>query len=128
MGTKTLQIIESAYRATAEEQDDTILWITHAMKGAGGEFTVLLRANAVNYAVNNQEAAALQFGDWKQTHPATVNQDVAGLITKGIEVYVVEEDLAERGLERTDLITNLKFVNRAGVAKLFNDHHRIWHW
>jgi sulfur relay (sulfurtransferase) DsrF/TusC family protein len=128
MGNKTLQVIESAYRAVAEEQDDTVVWVTHAMKGAGGEFGILLRANAVNYAVNAQETPALQFGEWKQTQPPRVSQDVASLMTKGCDVFVVEEDLAERGIERTDLIQNVKFVNRAGVAKLFNDYDRVWYW
>jgi sulfur relay (sulfurtransferase) DsrF/TusC family protein len=128
MTNKTLTIIESAYRATIEEQDDTVVWITQAMKGAGGDFTVLLRGNAVNYAVANQEVAGLELGDWKQTHPPRVQHDVAALIGKGVEVYVVEDDLQERGIERTDLIPNLKMTNKAGIAKLMNDHDRIWHW
>lgn len=125
---KTLSIIESAYRATLEEQDDTIVWITHAMKGAGADLHVLLRGNAVNYAVRGQNAAGLSFGAKKQTNPPDIAGDVAKLVAKGVDVYLVEDDAAERGLERTDFVDGLKLVSRSGLPKLLAQFDRIWHW
>ena len=80
---KALNIIESAYRATIEEQDDTIVWLTRAMKAAGADLAVLLRGNAVNYAVRGQDAAGLAFGGWRQTQPPRVADNIASLTTRG---------------------------------------------
>jgi intracellular sulfur oxidation DsrE/DsrF family protein len=128
MAIKTLSIVESAYRATIEEQDDTIVWLHHAMKGAGGDFTVVLRGNAVNYAVKGQDASGLSFGDWKQTQPANILGDVESLVGKGVDVYVVEEDVAELGLEGTDLTDKVKTTKRADIAGMVESHDRVWHW
>ena len=127
MPKRILQVVESAYRATLEEQDDTVLWITQAMKGAGGDFSVLLRGNAVNYAVKGQEASGLAFGDKRQTQPPRITDDVARLVEKGVEVFVVSDDLAERGLERGDLIAGPKPVWRDELANLFEPYDMIWH-
>lgn len=128
MPRKLLQIIETAYRATIEEQDDTCVWIAHAMKGGGADITVLLRGNAVNYGCRRQDASGLAFGEKRQSHPPDLAGDLAGLIGKGVEVYVVEDDCADRGLERGDLIDGLRPVSRAGLARLFAAHDQIWHW
>lgn len=124
----TLNIIESAYRATMEEQDDTVVWITHAMKGAGAELTVLLRGNAVNYVVSGQEAPELIFGNWKQTHSAHIDEDIAALLNKGVAVHVAEDDLNARGISLSELIPGVKTVNREEILDLIEAYDRIWHW
>lgn len=128
MARKLLQIIETAYRATVEEQDDTCVWIAHAMRGGGADIAVLLRGNAVNYACRGQDASGLAFGEKRQKHPPDLAGDVAALVGKGVEVFVVEDDCAERGLERSDLVDGLKAVKRAELAALFGRYDQIWHW
>ena len=128
MGLKVLSIVASAYRATIEEQDDTILWTSTALKGAGANVDVLLRGNAVNYGVKGQDASGLQFGAKKQTHPPQLEDDLQRLMDKGAKVYVVTDDVAERGLERTDLIGGLEPLSRSRIAKLCADYDQIWHW
>ena len=128
MARKILQVVESAYRGTLEEQDDTVVWLTHAMKGQGAELNLLLRGNAVNYAVKGQDASGLAFGEKKQTQPPQIAEQVGSLTGKGIEVYLVQEDLGDRGIEGSQLIDGLTLVSRSDVAKLFDEHDQVFHW
>jgi sulfur transfer complex TusBCD TusB component (DsrH family) len=125
---KVLQIIETAYRATIEEQDDTVVWITHAMKGAGGDLDVLLRGNAVNYALRGQDASGLAFGEWQQTRPPRLADDIAGLIGKGVDVYYVQDDAVARGISESALVERLKPIPRNGLAGLLGAYDQVWHW
>ncbi|MBM3517382.1 MAG: hypothetical protein FJX56_05760 [Alphaproteobacteria bacterium] len=125
---KVLQVIQSAYRATLEEQDDTIVWITHAMKGAGADLEVLLRGSAVNYAVLGQDASGLSFGSWRQSEPPKIAEDVAALIKKGVGVFVVEEDVAERGLGNARLVDGIQRLPRAGIPALMDRSDQVWMW
>jgi len=125
---KTLNIIETAYRATLEEQDDPVVWIIHAMKGAGADLSVLLRANAANYTVKAQGTPTLAFGARQQKHGPRLAEAIGGLIGKGIDVYVVNEDLQERGLRDEELIGGLKILPRSELPMLLEKHRRVWHW
>jgi sulfur relay (sulfurtransferase) DsrF/TusC family protein len=125
---KTLQVLETAYRATVEEQDDTIVWLTHAMKGAGGEFGLLLTGNAVCYALQGQRAPALVLGGWTQSHAADLGADVAALAAKGVALFAIEEDLEERGLLDAQRIEGMEVVSRDSLATLFEEYPRIWKW
>lgn len=125
---KVLQIITCAYRATAEEQDDTVVWITHAMKGAGGELDVLLRGSAVNYAVADQNAEGLAFGAWRQTQPPRLARDIASLIDKGVSVHLVDEDARGRGLDDSRLIDGIERIPASQLADLVEGYDQVWQW
>jgi hypothetical protein len=126
---KTLNIVESAYRAVMEEQDDTILWVLAAMAGAGADHTVVLRGNAVNYAVAGQGGPGLTVGEWKQTQAPKMDRDVLDLIEKRkIPVYVIAEDLADRGIEQGELVPGVQMLPRNALAGRFADYAVVNHW
>ena len=125
---KTLNIIASAYRATVEEQDDPIVWICHAMKGAGAQVDVLLRGNAVNYAVRGQNAKGLAFGSWTQTQPPQLEHDITSLCNKGVAVHVMADDVARRGLTGVALVEGVRMVPGDEVPALLAGYDRVWHW
>ena len=128
MPKKVLNIVETAYRATLEEQDDTILWLSHMLKKNGIDLSVLLRSNAVNYAVQGQNASGLRFGDVELAHPPTIDADVASLIEKGVPVYYVSEDARERGIAEDRMVDGLKAVSRKELPGLVDEFEQVWHW
>ena len=125
---KILSIAERAYHGTIEEQDDTIMWMTHILKKGGADISLLLRGNAVNYSVVGQDASGLSFAGEKMEVGPKLDRDLGEIISAGIPTYVVKEDLEDRGIGQEEINKGVKVVGRKEVADLYDSHDAIWHW
>lgn len=125
---KVLQVIDQAYRTTSEEQDDTILWLTQSMRGAGGDLTVLLSGHGVYYAALRERQPTLALGGWQQTQPAELPRDIANLLDSGVPVYAVQDDLEERGLGGLTLQDGVQPIARRALAELYEAADQVWQW
>jgi hypothetical protein len=125
---KVLHIVEQAYRATVEEQDDTVLWFTQVLRGADANVALLLRGSAVNYLVFRQDAGGLAFGGWQQTQPPRVAASIVALLSKGTPVHAIQEDLAERGIHASDCIAGVETMSRAQIGEYVEHFDRVWQW
>ena len=128
MAQRMLQILTTAYRATLEEQDDPVLWLTHSLRNNGAAVDVLLRSTAVSYAVRQQAVRGLQVGAWQQSQPPDLAFEVRALLSKDCRVFALREDLELRGIQRDELLEGVGLVGSAELPGWLRAYQRVWQW
>jgi predicted peroxiredoxin len=124
---KILNIVETAYRATLEEQDDPALWLSGLLRKNGAEVSVLLRGAAVNYVVR-QDCPALSIGESGIRHPPRLNEDLERLRESGARIYALAADAVERGIDPGNCVAGIEMLEGGELARLFAAHDQVWHW
>ena len=125
---KVLNIVSTPWRATLEEQDDTVVWLTHAMIGAGAEIDVVLTGEAAAYAATNQNAGGLAIGGMPQTQPPNINRDLNSLLEKGRQVFVCHHTMTQLGLHEDQTSPGITPLHSHELAPLMDDYDQIWQW
>lgn len=125
---KVLNIVSAGYRATLEEQDDTVIWLTHMLKKAGAEIDVLLRGSAANYVIEGQMVTPLTIGERVQLHGPDVHGQTRGLAEAGVKIYVLEEDLKSRGAHNSPRLQQAELLNSDALPGLLMQYDQVWHW
>ena len=125
---KLMNIVSSGYRATVEEQDDTVVWISHCLRNAGADVDLLLRGAAVNYPVTGQSVAPVKIGGRAQRHAPDVHAQVRDFVGNGSKVYAVREDVEERAIDPLAMLQQVELVCRSELPALLSRYERVWHW
>lgn len=125
---KYLSVIDGAYRASMEEQDDAGLWFTGAVKNAGLECDILLTGNAVNYAVKDHSSEPLSFGGGVIPHPMNPNVDIERMAENGVHFFMVQDDVAERGIQADEVMPSIEAISRDQLSSFVDQYDGIWHW
>jgi len=110
-----------------DDQDSTVVQIAHSLNGAGIQIDLLLRGNAVNYAVRAGASRRAAVVSGTSARPI-LGSDLIRLVGKGVQVFSVSDDLAERGFEAPALLPGIKMVSRASLASLLGGYDQVWQW
>lgn len=129
MSKKVLSVIDTAYRAAQEEQDDAGFWFTAAVKNAGIEdVSILLTGNAVNYAVKGHATDPMTVGGGTVPHPFDPSGDIGRMADKGIRFYLMRDDADQRGIDPSELVGSVELISRSQLAEFVGQFDSIWHW
>ncbi|HEX4615616.1 MAG TPA: hypothetical protein VH230_06840, partial [Stellaceae bacterium] len=74
-------------------------------------------------------APGLTIGGWQQTQAPRMDNDVIDLIKKHkIPVFVIEEDLTARGIERDELVTEVELLSVKMLPRYMAEYELVSHW
>ena len=128
MAKKVVSIVDTAYRATLEEQDDTVVWFNHMLRQSGADMTLLLTGNAVNYAVRGQQPPPLSLGTASIDFPPRLDQDLLKAVQAGVKLVLVRDDAEMRGIPASALMPEAEQISRDQLADFLNGFDMVWHW
>src|SRR3990170_3231203 len=119
---RLLNIVSSGYRAIVEEQDDTVVWITQAMRKAGADVDLLVRGAASNSPVKGQSVAPITLGGRVQRHAPDVHGQIRQLAEAGARILALSEDLDMRGIDRAALLDGVEIVRMDELPTLLTGY------
>lgn len=128
MTARNLAIIERSFYGTIEKQYDENLWLAHVLKKMGDELSLLLRGNAVLYAISGSEPSPLHIGDISLHHLPDYYQSLQNLVAADVDVFIIADDCYRLNIKPADLYSAVKVVSEAYMACLLETFDNIWFW
>lgn len=110
------------------EDSDIGLFASAFAPVAGQQMTLLLREDAVNYAVRGQDGTGIKIAGAIVQPGFLIETDLRSVQQTKIPVYVVREDIEERGIKPNELIEGVQLLSKKELGKLIDQFDTVWNW
>lgn len=110
------------------EDSDIGLFASAFAPVAGQHMSLLLREDAVNYAVRGQDGTGIRVAGTVVQPGFMIETDLQSVNQANVPVYAVREDLAERGIKPEDVIGGVKLVSAKEIGGLIDQADVVWNW
>ncbi|HEV8437149.1 MAG TPA: DsrE family protein [Methylomirabilota bacterium] len=127
MAKKILSILSHTEYGNLEDSDIGLFASAFAPV-AGQQMTLLLREDAVNYAVRGQDGTGIKIAGTPIQPGFLIETDLRSINQSNIPVFAIREDLEERGIEPNDLIEGVKLMSHQELGKLVDQFDSVWNW
>jgi sulfur relay (sulfurtransferase) DsrF/TusC family protein len=127
MAKKILSILSHTEYGNLEDSDIGLFASAFAPV-AGQQMTLVLREDAVNYAVRGQDGTGIKIAGTPIQPGFLIETDLKSVNQSNIPVYVVREDLTERGIKPDEVIEGVKLMRRKELGKLVEQFDSVWNW
>lgn len=127
MAKKILSVLSHTEYGNLEDSDIGLFASAFAPV-AGQNLTLLLREEAVNYALRGQEGTGIKIAGAVVQPGFLIETDLKSVTQSNIPVYAIREDLEERGIRDTELIQGVELLSKTGLGKFVAQFDTVWNW
>lgn len=127
MAKKILSVLSHTEYGNLEDSDIGLFASAFAPV-AGQNLTLLLREEAVNYALRGQEGTGIKIAGAVVQPGFLIETDLKSVTQSNIPVYAIREDLEERGIRDTELIQGVELLSKTGLGKFVTQFDTVWNW
>jgi sulfur relay (sulfurtransferase) DsrF/TusC family protein len=127
MAKKILSVLSHTEYGNLEDSDIGLFASAFAPV-AGSQMTMLLAEDAVNYAVRGQDGTGIKIAGGTVQPGFLIETDLTSVQEAKIRVYAVSEDLEERGIPPSELVTGVRLISRTELGKLVDEFDTVWNW
>jgi sulfur relay (sulfurtransferase) DsrF/TusC family protein len=110
------------------EDSDIGLFASAFAPVANQHLTLLLREDAVNYAVRGQDGSGIKVAGTVVQPGFMIETDLKAVQQTKIPVFVIREALEERGIKPEELIPGVQLLSNNEFGKFVDRFDTVWNW